>query len=475
VREAAAIALGKTTADMKPTEAETKRIKRLIANLAEIDSPDVGYSPTMAGSAFAPVDAAEHFNAFIVANHGLKHNAAFTRLVELGPAALPFLLESLKDRTPTKLSCAHHLAMGSMWESHEIDANVVNSHEANILKNVDTIDDDGSDGEHSLDGYAVKIGDICFVAIGQITNRPYTAVRYQPTGCIVVNSPVDDPELAAQVRAIWNRPEYRQSLLDSLVIDFCPEDASRDDYRYDAATRLAYYFPDMADSLVIPRLTELEAKAASQATQDDTSSLVSLITAVSAAKSPRLRAKLLDIFRTTSDPQSLLAAMPAVGKEHDELVFRCIVECIHALPERSHNVGGIAYSLLVALGNRFPNRAESVFRDYIKPKTVARCETVISVLGETCGELAIPILTPLLEDTRSLGRSYSTDDSQAGPHYPLRVCDLAAETIAAQTPTLTFAPEGDREDADRQIRVMLRNIAKMKSSETDKNRSRPSL
>ena len=38
-----------------------------------------------------------------------------------------------------------------------------------------------------------------------ITNRPYNAVRYQPTACIVLNSPTTSPVIAKALRAMWGQ------------------------------------------------------------------------------------------------------------------------------------------------------------------------------------------------------------------------------------------------------------------------------
>ena len=76
----------------------------------------------------------------------------------------------------------------------------------------------------------------------------------------------------------------------------------------------------------------------------------------------------------------MVAAMPALGKEHDELVFRRLTEQLNALPEPTVWQYDLGYYLFRALGDRFPDRAEKVFRDYLKPGTVGRRTTVILVL-----------------------------------------------------------------------------------------------
>jgi hypothetical protein len=58
--------------------------------------------------------------------------------------------------------------------------------------------------EKSFDGrYTVKVGDVCYVLIGQIVNRQLVAVRYQPTAGLIVNSPIEVPPLAEKVKNDW--------------------------------------------------------------------------------------------------------------------------------------------------------------------------------------------------------------------------------------------------------------------------------
>jgi hypothetical protein len=393
---------------------------------------------------------------FLFTQHGLKRNAAFTSLVELGPAALPLLLASLDDKTPTKLVIGHYGFIGSMWLSHEISGNPLNSREAKLLADVKSAGEESFFDQRDLGRYTVKVGDICFVAVGQIANRAYAAVRYQPSGCIVVNSTVEDKKLAAEVRAIWGSADQRRKLLDSLLLDFHGQ-GQFGVFQTGAVMRLAYYFPDAAEDLIIARLNELEAAAAGKPQENAGVEAEELVGAVSWSKSPRLKAKLLEMFRKTADPKTFLAAMQAVGKEHDELVFRRITEQLDALAGNEPGPFGHGYSLLLALGNRFPGRAEKAFHNYLKPGTVERRRTVTHVLRETCGDLAIPLLKSLLEDKRAVGEAFNPQGN--GPRYPIRVCDEAAETIAMHSKTLKFDAEGIRENSDRQIEVMRRKIA----------------
>jgi hypothetical protein len=97
--------------------------------------------------------------------------------------------------------------------------------------------------ERSFKGpYTVKVGDVCFALIGQILGRPYAPVGYRPTAGLVVNSPIESPELAEWVRRDWKNFD-KQKHLEVLLKD---ARLTADD-RWGAGAsleRLRFYFPD---------------------------------------------------------------------------------------------------------------------------------------------------------------------------------------------------------------------------------------
>jgi hypothetical protein len=217
-------------APRKPVDKEeAKRITGLIAALAEIASPDVGFSSTLGGHAFSPIAGRVERGPGILGiegpgggmvpfDHKLRPAAALRSLVELGPRALPFLLDALNDRTPTRLTVKHDSGFGGMWLANELRGNPLNPVEQRVLATRKKAKREFPDNH--LNSYTVKVGDVCLVAIGQIVGRDYQAVRYQPTACIVLNSPTEDAELCAQVRAIWSSKDPDRKLLDSLLLDY---------------------------------------------------------------------------------------------------------------------------------------------------------------------------------------------------------------------------------------------------------------
>jgi hypothetical protein len=195
--------------------------------------------------------------------------------------ALPYLLEALEDRTATLLTMTHDGGFGGMFLARELYGNPANKIEEKVI---------GPrpwppflNAEH-LTKYQVKVGDVCFVAIGQIVGRPYQAVRYQPTAIIVVNSPTADRTFAEDVRAIWVSSNAPRHLLDSLLLDYSTEgefngrsldgwsEGSR--LQIGAAMRLLYYFPNQAADLIAERLDGLDVRLPSATASYPTSAAV---------------------------------------------------------------------------------------------------------------------------------------------------------------------------------------------------------
>ena len=167
-----------------------------------------------------------------------------------GPKAISALLAALDDATPTKAVHDFEHVMGAMWYGHEFHINPVNARERQARESrpslVEPLHDLGGAEDH-LTRYTVTRGDVCFVILGEIVNRSYEACRYQPTSCMVINSPTADAQLAAAVREAWQSGDPACLLFDSLMADL----HTRDDQGYasadlqcGAAKRLLYYFPD---------------------------------------------------------------------------------------------------------------------------------------------------------------------------------------------------------------------------------------
>ncbi len=182
-------------------------------------------------------------------------------LVRRGLSALPELIKHVDDTRPTKLKVGNDDSGGS---SHQVGVDFFmfsyfsDEYEPRLLHWPDEKERKRSrQMEKSFQGrYTVKVGDVCYVLIGQIVNRHLLAVRYQPSAGLVVNSPIEAAALAEKVRSEWGNGDaetLRASLLSDIRATNRPKRISRAAYttRFinPALERLRLYFPDAYNTL----------------------------------------------------------------------------------------------------------------------------------------------------------------------------------------------------------------------------------
>lgn len=238
-------------------------IESWIDELARTEQPGAGYSAHMDAWQFLPWPDLRGTHSHLLPARRLAGNEALRRLEELGPRALPHLLAHLDDPRPTRLWFKAEERYGFLRLDRRAHGNPLNAREAAALGEwiVERWSSTVSDSESFKVDYEVKVGDLCFVALGQIVNRPhYAAGRYQPSGHTSVTSPVEDPELAEMLRAAWGSNDPRRNLWESLLLDFRTRGQGTDTLQTGAAARLAYYYPDSAAALLARRLDGLQGE-----------------------------------------------------------------------------------------------------------------------------------------------------------------------------------------------------------------------
>jgi hypothetical protein len=458
---------------------QTARVKALISALSKIDRPDYGFSATMSGHAFLPIEGQHESSAFVLTNHGLEPSSALKELVSLGPIALPFLLDSLDDRTPTKIKLEHGSAMGAMWFDQEMSGNPLNPVEAEALRLGDDKRRRVTPQERYTDEFTVKVGDICFVAIGQITGRSYQAVRYQPTACIVLNSPTHDTELARKVRQIWRSESPREHLLQSLLRDYCSIGKHEAGDSLDvwgvgsrlqcsAVLRLLYYYPDETGQMIAERLKSLDTRNTDDGQLDFSGREVKngartkdFVHAVSWSRLPVVRAAATDVFRTTTDEEILLAALPGVDDPEEKLIPERLRPLLEELPAEEGPIYGSGWKVLLAWTKASPKTAKGAMQDYVQNGVVQRLQSACAVLTDTSPDWKTEFLRPYLEDNRDL-KSWASSETRDvnGQEVKIRLCDMAAYVLAKQDSSLNFQLEGSIEDVDRQIATMKEKLAR---------------
>jgi hypothetical protein len=299
-----------TLAPRKPiSQEEAREIRSLIASLAKLDSLDSPFSPIVR----QPEDAQAEARA--------NRETAGRRLVEMGPKALPFLVDALDDRTPTKITIDNPVQWDCGWWAW--GWNPLNPAEKRVqLKRQRKPELSWEAVRIKSRPFIIKVGDVCFVIIGEIVGRPvYQCVHYLMFQQAIIASPTHDAELCADVRSIWRSKEPTKGLLDSLLRDYATEgiftgialdgwdDAS--ELQKSAATRLLYWYPKESASFIAARLRSFDVtdpwaggeKSFIQREVRNGVDTAGFIRAVYWSKEAAVRDALRDIGKRTNDRQ----------------------------------------------------------------------------------------------------------------------------------------------------------------------------
>lgn len=220
-------------------------VSSLIDRLQDIAEGDIGYMPTMSGTGFLPLGSSRP-SALLLDQGAPVSSMALRELVKRGAAAVPALIAHLDDQRTTKITINREGFFGGMFFSDEYDYNRRTS--TRPPEGVNRDEHFSKDQPHT---HTVAVGDLCFVALGQIVNRRFEAVRYQPTACIMLNSPTYSEALRKVIRAEWGglTPERHKALL---IRDFL--DPDHEDRRVGACLRLGYYYRDALEPLALRQL-----------------------------------------------------------------------------------------------------------------------------------------------------------------------------------------------------------------------------
>jgi ankyrin repeat protein len=213
--------------------------------------------PTQTGGGFLPLGTSRPA-ALLLGQQPPARSGVLRELVKRGAGAVPQLLAHLDDKRPTKIRVTHEGIIGGMFFYDEYDYNA-----RTVKRRPKGVNCDKFRKVKRPRAHSVTVGDLCFVALGQIVNRHFNAVRYQPTACIMINSPTDSEALRKAIRAEWSdlTPAHHK---ESLVRDFVePDDEAR---RIGACLRLGYYYPEALEALALkqlaaPRYDVFEAEA----------------------------------------------------------------------------------------------------------------------------------------------------------------------------------------------------------------------
>ncbi len=223
----------------------------LINKLVEVSEADISYSTAFKRSVFPPVRSEATLNSVLgqIGQVPLASSSTIKELVSKGTEAMPLLIAHLDDKRETKIRVEHRFGLfGGLFFRDEYDYNHRTIQTPPDLDNVRrAISHDITQPTE----YRLTVGDLCFVAVGQIVNRNLNIVRYQHTAIINVSSPAHSSKLLSAISNEWNSltPAKHKA---SLVQDFLKPDTV--ERRLQAYLRLAYYYPKACEPLVIGQL-----------------------------------------------------------------------------------------------------------------------------------------------------------------------------------------------------------------------------
>lgn len=222
-------------------------IEILIGKLVEISEPGFGYSGSFSGSEFLPYDDTGQMSTLIVGAAHSRRSDVLRAIVKRGVTAVPNLLNHINDKRPTQIPSVS----GMMWISFsdEYDFNRRTRTTAPEGVNRRDLEGDRNDPER----HTITVGDLCFVALGQIVNRHFSATRYQPSGGLIVNSPTYSLSLRKAILKDWSDLSVK-SHKRLLIEDFLKPDY--ENRRTGAYLRLSLYYPETIEDLVVNELTK---------------------------------------------------------------------------------------------------------------------------------------------------------------------------------------------------------------------------
>jgi hypothetical protein len=259
-----------------------RSVSQLIDELTQLDSQSLGIDSAAVYDGFIADGSSGEFQVGVLGLPAPTVAPQMKELVRRGPAALPELLSHLNDSRPTKLAVGndeskdstHQVGVDTFMFSYFSDEYDTPLH---YFSSEEQLENQRLDRPRPLEQnfkgrYPVKVGDVCFVLIGQIVNRRLLAVRYQPSAGLVVNSPVEVPSLAEKVRSDWSGKDAK-ALEASILADIRMDNHTKNgdwnayatEYINSGLRRLRLYFPDTYRALTggdLKNKREFERQAA---------------------------------------------------------------------------------------------------------------------------------------------------------------------------------------------------------------------
>lgn len=231
----------------------------------------------VAGIGLRRASPSEQFLALRLADQSDSESPVLTEIVRRGLLIVPTLLEHLSDGRPTRISLDPADLSFNGTSGPFTDVYDYRYHQDGTRPSaVNSSKDKAPTGQWP---YTVRVGDLCYVALGQIVNRRYyvvgpdfgNGIAYDGVILLEINSPVERPALAAAARADWGhltaqdfaaelRNEAEHEIPSTEAPDDRPEDFQPAVSWTGAIERLLYYFPDAGGRVVEAMLSQPAAE-----------------------------------------------------------------------------------------------------------------------------------------------------------------------------------------------------------------------
>jgi hypothetical protein len=222
------------------------KTEALIEQLPSTSEVGYGYSATFSGSQFLPDASSSEMQTLVLSSKTPRNSVIIRSIVERGVQAVPSLLKHLDDCRETRIPPLKGMEWISFGDEYDYNHRLRINNLAGVNKEPPAIS-----GLGDPDSHIVTVGDLCYVALGQIVNRDFNAARYQPTGGLIISSPSYSSNLCSVARGDFeNLTEkgHRELLSQDFIKPDCEQ------RRNGACRRIAFYYPDALEGLVLQQL-----------------------------------------------------------------------------------------------------------------------------------------------------------------------------------------------------------------------------
>lgn len=224
-------------------------VEELVDELVQVDEYWIEPGDRVSNTRFLPYGDSELFGMDAWDLRGLPQCETLQKIVAKGVKAVPTLLKHLSDDREIR---AKPIVDDSMRFVNRYDFNRRIWREVPEGVNLSG----GNLNPDELGAHSITVGDMCFVALGQIVNRDFHAAFMAASGTthsLHISSPTYSERLREVVTEEWKELTAEKHK-ESLIEDFRrPDNLER---LIGAYLRLSFYYPEAVEELVVEKLEQ---------------------------------------------------------------------------------------------------------------------------------------------------------------------------------------------------------------------------